>query len=102
MIIHKAGTANKNADALSRHVADVNAVEEKETDDITTKKEYTEGEEQRILYEYHDVSLGGKRTHDKSDSNDPHWKRLTKDIEKYITKCELCQKNKLSRKTKRH
>lgn len=29
-----------------------------------------------------------------------NWKGLIKDVENYITKCELCQKNKLLRKNK--
>jgi len=29
-----------------------------------------------------------------------NWRGITKDVEEYINKCEYCQKNKLSRKTK--
>ncbi|KMQ83357.1 enzymatic polyprotein endonuclease reverse [Lasius niger] len=68
-IIHKAGRANANADALSRHVIqDANNIkreeeifkieEEKEiADDL--KKIYTEEEKQQILYEYHDAPTEG-------------------------------------------
>src|SRR5947199_4064824 len=67
------------------------------------KKTYTEDEKKQILYEYHDAPIGGHQGIDRTIKRIRlihNWHGLTKDVEKYIAKCELCQKNKLSRKTK--
>jgi len=108
-IIHKAGRANANADALSRNVRrdapgleeerDVHAIKE-DTEDTNT---YTEEEKRQILYEYHDAPIGGhqgiERTLKRIRLNH-NWPGITKDVENYVAKCESCQKNKLSRKIK--
>lgn len=110
-IIHKAGRANANADALSRNAirdeADTKGeqaicVIEKDasSEDIQT---YTEDEKKQIIYEYHDAPIGGHQGVERTIKRirlTHNWPGLTKDIEKYISKCELCQKNKLSRKNK--
>ena len=104
--MHKAGKHNTNADALSRNISRELYTIKEEQEEIrneTKNREYTEEEKEKILYEYHDAPIGGhqgvqrtikrlRQTHD--------WKGLTKDVEKYIAKCELCQKNKLTRRIK--
>ena len=61
-------------------------------------------DEKKVLFEeYHNGPLGGHqgvtRTHKKL-SLLYNWRGMKKDIKKFIKKCEFCQKNKLSRKTK--
>ncbi|KAM0730356.1 Retrovirus-related Pol polyprotein from transposon 412 [Formica fusca] len=110
-IIHKAGRANANADALSRNVKrdaheteeerEVLAIEEETNSD--EEKKYTEEEKKQILYEYHDAPTGGHQGIERTIKRirlNHNWHGLTKDVEKYISKCEFCQKNKLSRKNK--
>jgi len=105
-IIHKAGRANSNADALSRNVKGA-ASEIGEERDIHVIKEdtniYTEEEKRQILYEYHDAPTGGhqgiERTLKRIRLNH-NWPGITKDVENYVAKCESCQRNKLSRKIK--
>src|SRR5436190_9412409 len=114
-IIHKAGRANANADALSRNVTReandteeerevfaINEEEREEEESNDKKKIYTEDEKKQILYEYHDAPIGGQGV-DRTIKRIRlihNWHGLTKDVEKYIAKCELCEKNKLPRKTK--
>src|SRR5580765_4831122 len=92
-IIHKAGRANANADALSRHIIqDANEIKKEEeilkieedneiADD--TQKTYTEEEKQQILYEYHDAPTGGyqgiERTLKRIRLNH-NWPGITKDV----------------------
>jgi len=55
------------------------------------------------LYEYHDASTGGHQGIARTLSRirlEHNWRGITMDVEEYISKCEYCQKNKLSRKTK--
>ena len=56
-----------------------------------------------LLNEFHNSTLGGhqgvSRTY-KKISQFYTWRGLKKDVKKLVKKCELCQKNKLSRKTK--
>ncbi|KAM0724355.1 Retrovirus-related Pol polyprotein from transposon 17.6 [Formica fusca] len=111
-IIHKAGRANANADALSRNVTrEAHETEEEEREILAIEKEtnsdeekiYTEEDKKQILYEYHDAPTGGHQGVERTIKRirlNYNWPGITKDVEKYIAKCELCQKNKLSRKNK--
>jgi len=64
-IIHKAGRANANADALSRNVKRDTCEKEEERnihiikEDIDNLKIPTEKEKAQILKEYHDAPIGG-------------------------------------------
>jgi len=101
-IIHRAGKGNTNADALSRN----SATDDSKTFHIVQKekeREYSETEKQQILREYHDTPLGGHQGVTRTLNRIRlihNWTGITKDVEEYIAKCEFCQKNKLSRKTK--
>lgn len=86
---------------IKRHV-DINKVEKDEINDTDTTQRYIE-EKRRILYEYHDASVRGHQGIERTINRirlTHNWRGLTKDVENYIAKCELCQKNKLSRKIK--
>lgn len=82
-------------------------LESSETDEddttVKNKDKYTEEEKKQILYEYHDTPLGGhvgmKRTVKRIQLKHS-WPGLRQDVEKYISKCEKCQKNKLHKATK--
>jgi hypothetical protein len=113
-IIHRARRANANADAISRYVTqDANKVEkEEEVFKIEEDNEiaddrpriYTEEEKQQILYEYHDAPTGGQQGIERTIRRirlNHNWPGITKDVERYISKCESCLKNKLSRRIKR-
>jgi len=57
----------------------------------------------QILYEYNDVSTGGHQEIARILSRIKlkyNWCGITRDVEEYVSKCEYCQKNKLSQKTK--
>jgi len=100
-IIHKSGKYNTNADALSRNVAE--RILTFKTTEKDTAKEYSKEEKRRILYEYHDAPIGGHQGIERTIKRirlNHNWKGLNKDVENYINKCELCQKNKLSRRIK--
>ena len=120
-IIHKAGRANANADALSRNaIREANEIEEEQEIFTATREEeekeekeeeansdnerkYTEDEKKQILYEYHDAPTGGHQGVERTVRRirlTHNWHGITKDVERYISKCVLCQKNKLSRKNK--
>lgn len=101
-IDHKAGKANANADALSRNVPAIICQVGKENENEIVK-DYSNEEKQQILYEYHDASTGDhqgvERTLNRIRTNYT-WSGITKDVERYIAKCELCQKNKLARRAR--
>jgi len=113
-IIHKAGKGNTNTDAVSRNLIPdepyINSIsrrkEEEEKQEEEEPREYTEEEKRQILYEYHDAGIsmptGGQgiaRTLSRIRL-EHNWRGIIRDVEEYISKCEYCQKNKLSRKTK--
>jgi len=101
-IIHCAGKGNTNADALNRNPV----TDDSKTFHIVQKKkerEYSETEKQQILREYHDIPLGEHQGVARTLNRIRlihNWTGITRDVEEYIAKCEFCQKNKLSRKTK--
>ena len=104
-IVHRAGKGNVNADALSRYPVTNDEVVNnlRVEDDETEIKVYTEEEKRQILLEYHDAPLGGHpgvaRTLNRVRLNH-NWRGITRDVEEYVSQCQHCQRNKLSRKTK--
>jgi len=115
-IVHKAGKGNTNADALSRnpipdnqHLNSISQKKEEEEEqeeeeqEEEAPKEYTEEEKRQILYEYHDAPTGGHQGIARTMSRirlEHNWRGITRGVEEYISKCEYCQRNKLSQKTK--
>jgi len=108
-IIHKAGRANTNADALSRNVKcdTCERIEERNIhtikEDADNLKTLTEEEKVQILKEYHDAPIGGHQGTERTLRRirlKYNWPGITKDVEEYIKKCELCQKNKLMPRTR--
>jgi len=66
-------------------------------------KTYTEKKKKQIFSEYHNAPIGGHQGIERTIRRirlQHNWKSLTKDVERYIARCESCQKNKLSRKNK--
>jgi len=108
-IIHKAGWANANADALSRNVKRDTGEREEERNIHTIKEDTddlkisTEEEKLQILKEYHDALIGGHQGIERTLRRirlKYNWPGITKDVEEYIKKCGLCQKNKLMPRTR--
>ncbi|KAL0128565.1 hypothetical protein PUN28_003720 [Cardiocondyla obscurior] len=94
------GKKNTNTDALSRHPPLEKTVSINTT---VETRDYTTEEKEKILKEYHDSPLGGHQGVSRTINRlrlKHNWHGLTKDVEKYIKRCETCQKNKLSRQTK--
>lgn len=55
----------------------------------------------QILYEYHNSPIGGHQEVTRTLNKIRmlrDWHGITKDVEEYISKCEYCQRNKLSKK----
>ena len=102
-IVHKAGKNNVNADALSRNpITEASAINVTRQDN-DSPREYSEEEKRQILYEYHDSPTGGHQGVTRTLNRirlQHNWRGITAEVEDYISKCEYCQKNKLSRKTK--
>ncbi|XP_036149094.1 uncharacterized protein LOC118647760 [Monomorium pharaonis] len=119
-----AGRANANADALIRNVkreahvteatdkvlalnedgkhAYISNEDDKEEDN-KCEQACTEEQKKQILYEYHDAPTGGHQGIERTIKRirlKHNWPGLTADVERYVKKCELCQKNKLSRRIK--
>ena len=106
VILHKAGKANANADALSRNViATVNVPNKEEGEEEENKnvpiRIDNEEEREKIIYEYHDAPIGGHQGIDRTLSRirmKYTWPGITADVERYIARCEPCQKNKQKNK----
>jgi len=91
----------ERADNASKETKERNTLTQEDTS--KEEKEYTEKEKQTILYEYHDTPIGGHQGIERTIKRIKllhDWPNLAKDVEKYIKKCTLCQRNKLSRKIK--
>lgn len=89
-IVHKSGSQNTNADALSR-IGRVSTIEEQmDPPDDKTRKQ--------ILYEFHDSPVGGHRGMNKTYRaislryTSPDMRR---DVEDYVRQCKSCQRNKM-------
>jgi len=97
-IVHKAGKSRNPTPTDDQHVNSISRRNEEEEE-----REYTEEEKRQILYEYHDAPVGGHQGVARTLSRirlKYNWRGITKDVEEHVNKCEYCQKNKLSRKTK--
>ena len=86
-IVYKAGKKNVNADALSRNPVVMTVM-------ITSKEK-----QQKILKEMHECPIGGhqgvQRTYDRLKMY-VIWPGMFHDVEEYIRKCDICQKNKFT------
>ena len=86
-IAYKTGNRNVNADALSRNPAVMTIL-------ITSK-----GKQQKISKEMHECPIGGhqgiQRTYDRLKLH-VTWPGMFHDVEDYITRCKICQKNKFT------
>ena len=86
-IAYKTGKRNVNADALSTNPAVMTIL-------ITSK-----GKQQKILKEMHECPIGGhhgiQRTYDRLKLH-VTWPGMFHDVEHYITRCKICQKNKFT------
>jgi hypothetical protein len=98
-VIYKKGSKNTNADALSRiHVAEI------PLDNKEQKLEITQEEKLKIFQEMHEKPTGGhlgmNRTYDRIKLF-TSWSGMKQELEDYIRRCEICQKNKITQnKTK--
>ena len=85
--VYTAGKKNVNADALSRSPV------------VMTVTMTSNERQQRILKEMHECPVGGhqgiKRTYGRLKMY-VTWPGKFRDVENYIRKCEVCQKNKLT------
>ena len=83
----KAGKRNVKADALSRNPVVVTVL-------ITSKEK-----QQKILKEMHECPIGGhqgiQRTYDRLKLY-VTWPGMFHDVEDYITRCKICQKNQFT------
>ena len=85
-IVYKAGKKNVNADALSRHPSVMTVL-------IASKEK-----QQKILKEMHECPIGGHRVQRTYDRLKLYvtWPGMFHDVEEYIRKCDICQKNKFT------
>jgi hypothetical protein len=83
--VYKAGKRNVNADALSRHPVVITVL-------VASKEK-----QHKIVKEMHECPVGGhqgvQRTYERLKLY-VKWPGMFHDVEEYIRKCEVCQKNK--------
>ena len=89
-IIHKSGSQNTNADAVSR-IGSVGKIKEwADIPDENTRK--------LILYEFHDSPVGGHRGMNKTYrviKSQYTWPKMRREEEDYVKQCRSCQINKI-------
>ena len=89
-IVHKRGSQNTNADALSR-IGSVGKVKELiDVPDQNTR--------QQVLYEFHDSLVGGHRGMNKTYraiKSQYTWPKMMREVEEYVKQCKSCQINKI-------
>jgi transposase InsO family protein len=108
-IVYKKGKENSNSDGLSRMY--IGADESKRIEMITGqdsgtpegqeagKKGLDDKEKAEILREMHDSPIGGHVGMNRTYKRLRHfinWEGMKHDVERYIQKCEKCQKNKMT------
>ena len=85
-IIHKSGSQNTNADAVSR-IGSVGKIKEwADIPDENTRK--------LILYEFHDSPVGGHRGMNKTYrviKSQYTWPKMRREEEDYVKQCRSCQ-----------
>jgi hypothetical protein len=91
---YKKGSSNTNADALSRIY-----LTEDCADGRDSKPELTKEEKLALFREMHDTPLGGhlgmNRTYDRIKQFTT-WPGMKQELEDYIRKCDICQRNKIT------
>lgn len=98
-VTYKKGAKNTNADALSRiHVTEVSSEGKDQAVELTRE------EKLKIFQEFHERPTGGhlgmNRTYDRIKLF-TSWSGMKQELEDYIKRCEICQKNKITQnKTK--
>jgi hypothetical protein len=98
-VVYKKGSENRNADALSRiHVTT------RVSEDEDNKPRVSQEDKARILREMHENPTGGhlgmNRTYERIKLF-VSWPGMKQEIEEYVRRCEVCQKNKITQnKTK--
>jgi hypothetical protein len=94
-VAYKIGSENRNADALSRiHVTTPVSKDE------DNKPRWSQEDKTRILREMHENPTGGhlgmNRTHERIKLF-VTWSGMKQEIEDYVRRCEICQKNKINK-----
>jgi hypothetical protein len=85
-IVHKRGSQNTNADALSRIGSVDKAKERTGILDENTRNQ--------ILYEFHDSPVGGHRGMNKTYraiKSQYTWPKMWREVEEYVKQCKSCQ-----------
>jgi hypothetical protein len=86
-IIYKAGKRNVNADSLSRNPI------------VLTTMIASKEKQQKIVQEMHECPVGGhqgvQHTYDRLKLY-VTWPGMFRDVEEYVTKCQVCQKKKFT------
>ena len=90
-IVHKRGSQNTNANALSR-IGSVGRVKARtDISDENTKKK-------QILYEFHDSPIGGHRGMNRTYraiKTQHIWSKMRREAEEYIKQCKSCLVDKI-------